>query len=889
MWKCFVCRGSVLRSARGVLAALALAGLLAPSLVAAADKPREVPPPGLRKTTLATWEIKVVGAPFAGLTNEDAGLVLRDWLTNALLATSIFNVVDRDRMQAVLSEQQLASAGLAVDTGRLVKAGQLLKVNEIVLGSVKNLGQTTEVDFKLLDVNTTTYTLTLDYSLPFSSSIEVLKPEIERVVAGLASRFPVNVSIAELVDERHLAVSAGADAGVAAGFRAVVVRSGSHDPVVEGRVVAVAAGTAQIELDAPAADLNLFDFDVQLRFASEQQASAERGMRSYQEGHYAEAVGELGKAVTLNPHDTAALLNLARSAWKLGDVDRAVETYRRAAVLRPDDATVLDELATVLLESGRLVEARQLVPPSPAATTAAGLAVQAALAELSGERAAARSAWNGLRQLATNGEALAALALLSREEGDEAAASALLDSGDAATSPAIALLRAALHEPISASAVSAGLQRAEAARDVAGLTRAARLYAARQQWEAAREIASRALALQPDATAARLAAADAAFHAGELAAALALLDQGILRRPDSWPLHRQRGALLLAAGSDPAGAVASLEKSRQISPGERATLEPLAAAWRATGDAGRAAAVLRELIAGGRAVGGAALASLAESQLEVGDVAGASASLERCVAEAPEEISCRYRLGVLALEGQLPGGAERARELLEPVSTHADAALRLAQAYETLHRPTDAARLLRQCLDARCPGWQPAAAKLARVEAQMGRVSGAAPWDNKQVYVDLGTNVGVKPGQRLAVLGNGRLLGELTVSEVEPQRSLTRLTRGSAPAGATVRGRPLAPHGVAAHRQSGPAGDEVIVSWQIDEQPEVDGFRVERRVGSGNWSTVPTELRRTERSFVDHAPGGGPAALYRVRAVSRATGDSAPSETAELAAPGATP
>ena len=106
------------------------------SLVHAAEKPR-----------LAVLELRVQGL------EASAGAILTEWLQGALVATKAFNVVERGQVRKILDEADFQRSD-CTESRCAVKAGRILNVRKVVIGSVGKLGRTYVATSRLVDVAT---------------------------------------------------------------------------------------------------------------------------------------------------------------------------------------------------------------------------------------------------------------------------------------------------------------------------------------------------------------------------------------------------------------------------------------------------------------------------------------------------------------------------------------------------------------------------------------------------------------------------------------------------------------------------------------------------------------------------------------------------------------
>jgi len=85
-----------------------------------------------------------------GVSDEDA-LALSSRLRSALFNTYKYNVLERERMKDILSEQGFQQTGATSDD-KLVQAGKLLNVEYIIGGSISRIGEQYSISLRLINV-----------------------------------------------------------------------------------------------------------------------------------------------------------------------------------------------------------------------------------------------------------------------------------------------------------------------------------------------------------------------------------------------------------------------------------------------------------------------------------------------------------------------------------------------------------------------------------------------------------------------------------------------------------------------------------------------------------------------------------------------------------------
>ena len=96
---------------------------------------------------LAVLDLSVEGL------EASAGRILTRWLQGALVGTKAFNVVERGQVQKILDEADFQRSD-CTENSCAVKAGRILNVGKVVIGSVGSLGRTYVITTHLVDAQT---------------------------------------------------------------------------------------------------------------------------------------------------------------------------------------------------------------------------------------------------------------------------------------------------------------------------------------------------------------------------------------------------------------------------------------------------------------------------------------------------------------------------------------------------------------------------------------------------------------------------------------------------------------------------------------------------------------------------------------------------------------
>ncbi len=100
------------------------------------------------KTKIAVLDFQLQGENFD---NKDMGTIVAEWFITAMVREGRFDVVERRMLEKILGEQKLAMSGV-VDATSATQVGKLLGVKVIISGSVMRLREITEINARIIDV-----------------------------------------------------------------------------------------------------------------------------------------------------------------------------------------------------------------------------------------------------------------------------------------------------------------------------------------------------------------------------------------------------------------------------------------------------------------------------------------------------------------------------------------------------------------------------------------------------------------------------------------------------------------------------------------------------------------------------------------------------------------
>jgi TolB-like protein len=133
-----------------------------------------------KKPAIAVLTIESKG----GVSRSEAG-TLSDRLSTMLVNTNAFIVLERGKMNEILSEQGFQQTGCTT-TECAVKVGELLNVQKMVSGSIGKIGQTYTIDLSLIDVKTAQ--IDQSFARDYKGEIDGLLQEMEAIAGQIAAK-----------------------------------------------------------------------------------------------------------------------------------------------------------------------------------------------------------------------------------------------------------------------------------------------------------------------------------------------------------------------------------------------------------------------------------------------------------------------------------------------------------------------------------------------------------------------------------------------------------------------------------------------------------------------------------------------------------------------------
>lgn len=173
------------------------------------------------KPLVAVLDLQVTG----GILKSEAQS-LSDRLRGEMQGLKKFDIIERSQMDALLKEQDFAMSDMT--EANAAKAGKLLSVEQIVVGSIGRVGRSYTVDVRLIDVvsGRVITASQQDYNGPTEGLTQVIR-NVARQFAGLP---PLKVSVANNTKWWVMGSLLAVGGGVAAYMMLNKKESGSSGP-----------------------------------------------------------------------------------------------------------------------------------------------------------------------------------------------------------------------------------------------------------------------------------------------------------------------------------------------------------------------------------------------------------------------------------------------------------------------------------------------------------------------------------------------------------------------------------------------------------------------------------------------------------------------------------
>ena len=171
-----------------------------------------------KKIKVAVLDFQLQGE---GYDTQDMGKIVSEWLITALVKEGRFEVVERRLLEQIFQEHKLIMTGV-VDEQSATQVGKLLGVKVIISGSVLKFKDFTEVNARIIDVESASI-ITAESAK--STSTERLEELVKQMAEKIIKDFPLQGYIVNK-DGQRVVIDVGKRAGVKRGMRFVVYKEG---------------------------------------------------------------------------------------------------------------------------------------------------------------------------------------------------------------------------------------------------------------------------------------------------------------------------------------------------------------------------------------------------------------------------------------------------------------------------------------------------------------------------------------------------------------------------------------------------------------------------------------------------------------------------------------
>jgi len=156
-----------------------------------------------------------------GFETEDLGQIVAEWLITALVKDGRFDVVERRLLKKIIAEQQLSETGL-LDQETTAQLGKVLGVKVVISGSVMRIQDITEVNSRIIDVESGSILAAESVS---NEDANQLKNLVEQMAQKIIKAFPLEGYIVNRQEER-VTIDLGRISGVKPGMEFIVYKEG---------------------------------------------------------------------------------------------------------------------------------------------------------------------------------------------------------------------------------------------------------------------------------------------------------------------------------------------------------------------------------------------------------------------------------------------------------------------------------------------------------------------------------------------------------------------------------------------------------------------------------------------------------------------------------------
>ena len=181
----------------------------------------------LDKMSIAVMDLEPQGV------DSSIARTLSEIMRTELLNTGRFKVLERAQMDRIIAEMKLQQTGLT-DTENAAQLGKLLNVEKLIIGSVGRMGNTYQLNVRLVDVLKAVTELAERTECPAKE--EKLPATITDLINQIAQKIPIRGTIVQIEGD-EIMTDIGGTHGIHSGLTLRVVRKGEPITDLEGNVL----------------------------------------------------------------------------------------------------------------------------------------------------------------------------------------------------------------------------------------------------------------------------------------------------------------------------------------------------------------------------------------------------------------------------------------------------------------------------------------------------------------------------------------------------------------------------------------------------------------------------------------------------------------------------
>lgn len=171
-----------------------------------------------KKTKIAVLDFQMQGEQSNA---KDMGKIVAEWLITGLVETGRFDVIERRLLEKLLEEQKLGVTG-AIDPNSAAQLGKILGVKTIVSGTVTSLEGYTEINARLINVDTASIMAAVKVQARSAGRLNDL---VSQITDKIVLAFPMEGYIVQRTDKK-VTIDLGRQIGVRPGMKFVVFKEG---------------------------------------------------------------------------------------------------------------------------------------------------------------------------------------------------------------------------------------------------------------------------------------------------------------------------------------------------------------------------------------------------------------------------------------------------------------------------------------------------------------------------------------------------------------------------------------------------------------------------------------------------------------------------------------